>query len=69
MAARNFNPVAATCARVCVAEAEQLVEGHLDLDTVVTPGIYVHRLTVARPRVKDIEKLTVRPRPVAGSES
>jgi len=62
-AARNFNPLAATCARVCVAETEHLVDGHLDPDAVATPGIFVDRLALARPRVKDIEKLTVRPRP------
>lgn len=66
-AARNFNPVAATCARVCVAEAEHFFPGYLDPDTVATPGIYVDRLVLARPRVKDIEKLTVRPRTEVGA--
>ncbi|MBN6040311.1 CoA transferase subunit A [Amycolatopsis sp. 195334CR] len=59
-AARNFNPLAATCARVCVAETEHLADGYLDPDAVTTPGIFVDRLIVARPRVKEIEKLTVR---------
>src|SRR5581483_4380704 len=43
--ARNFNPMAATCGRVCVAEVEELVEpGELDPDSVHTPGLYVDRI-------------------------
>src|SRR6201991_154611 len=38
--ARNFNPMAATAGRVCIAEVEELVEpGALDPDCVHTPGI------------------------------
>ncbi|SFT08472.1 CoA transferase subunit A [Saccharopolyspora flava] len=62
---RNFNPVVATCGRVTVVEAEHLSDEHLDPEHVVTPGIYVNRLVRARPRVKDIEKRTVRPRAAA----
>src|SRR5947207_4295359 len=58
--ARNFNPIAATAGKVCIAEIEQLVEvGELDPDNVHTPGVFVHRLVVA-PRVKRIEQRTVR---------
>ena len=58
--ARNFNPMAATAGRVCVAEVEELVEaGELDPDCVHTPGIFVHRVVVA-PRKKRIEQRTVR---------
>jgi 3-oxoacid CoA-transferase A subunit len=58
--ARNFNPMAATAGRICVAEVEELVEpGELDPDNVHTPGIFVHRMIVA-PRVKRIEQRTVR---------
>ena len=58
--ARNFNPMAATAGKVCVAEVEELVEpGELDPDCVHTPGIFVHRLVVA-PREKRIEQRTVR---------
>jgi 3-oxoacid CoA-transferase subunit A len=58
--ARNFNPMAATAGRICVAEVEELVEvGELDPDNIHTPGIFVHRLVVA-PRVKRIEQRTVR---------
>lgn len=58
--ARNFNPMAATAGRICVAEVEEFVEvGELDPDNIHTPGIFVHRLIVA-PRVKRIEQRTVR---------
>ncbi|HUJ12905.1 MAG TPA: CoA transferase subunit A [Thermoanaerobaculia bacterium] len=58
-AARNFNPMAATAGKVCIAEVEELVEpGELDPDCVHTPGIFVHRVVVA-PRVKRIEQRTV----------
>lgn len=57
--ARNFNPMAATAGKICVAEVEELVEpGDLDPDQVHTPGIFVHRVVVA-PRVKRIEQRTV----------
>ncbi len=57
--ARNFNPMAATAGKVCVAEVEELVEpGQLDPDCVHTPGIFVHRVVVA-PREKRIEQRTV----------
>jgi 3-oxoacid CoA-transferase subunit A len=59
-AARNFNPLAAAAGRICIAEAEELVEvGELDPDQVHTPGVFVHRVVVA-PREKRIEKRTVR---------
>ncbi|PXY24629.1 CoA transferase subunit A [Prauserella muralis] len=62
-AARNFNPLVATCGRVSVAEAEIVVaDAFLDPDSVLTPGVYVDRLVAAAGRVKRIEKLTVRPR-------
>ncbi len=66
--ARNFNPDAATCGKVTVAEAEIIVEpGQLDPDEIHTPGIFVHRL-VHNPRPeKRIEKRTVR-QPVANSQ-
>ena len=66
LAARNFNPLVATCGRVTVAEAEHLLDGtFLDPDQVATPGIFVQRLVQATPRVKQIENVTVRPRAVA----
>ncbi|AUI50221.1 CoA transferase subunit A [Arthrobacter crystallopoietes] len=64
--ARNFNPVVATAGRVTIAEAEVIVEpGQLDPNHIVTPGVYVQHLVQASGRSKDIEKLTVRPRPAA----
>ncbi len=62
LSARNFNPVVATAGRMTVADVEHVVDGYLDPDEVMTPGVFVHRLVPARPRVKDIEQRTVRPR-------
>jgi 3-oxoacid CoA-transferase subunit A len=59
--ARNFNPVAATCGRVTVAEVEQLVEpGDIDPDHVHTPGIYVQRIVHNPGAEKRIEQRTIR---------
>ena len=59
--ARNFNPPAATCGRVCVAEVEEIVPlGSLDPDGIHTPGIYVDRL-VKTVSEKRIEQRTIRP--------
>ena len=45
---------------ICIAEVEELVEpGDLDPDCVHTPGIFVHRVVVAK-REKRIEQRTVR---------
>jgi len=58
--ARNFNPPAAMCGKVCVMEVEEIVEpGALDPDCIHLPGIYVHRL-VQGAHEKRIEKLTTR---------
>lgn len=62
LTSRNFNPIVATCGRVTIVEAETVVDGYLDPDLVITPGIYVDHLVTARPRAKLIEQLTVRPR-------
>ena len=57
--ARNFNPMAATAGRVCIAEVEELVEpGELEPDCIHTPGIFVHRVVVAK-RQKRIEQRTI----------
>lgn len=59
--AQNFNPVAATCGRVTVAEAEEIVEvGALDPDSIDTPAIYVHRVVLNASPEKRIEQRTVR---------
>ena len=58
--ARNFNPPAATCGKVCVAEVEEIVPvGSLDGDHIHLPGIYVHRI-VQGHHEKRVEKRTVR---------
>jgi 3-oxoacid CoA-transferase subunit A len=61
LAARNFNPNAATCGRITVAEAEIVVgPGELDPDEIHTPGIFVHRLVHNPHPEKRIERRTVR---------
>ena len=58
--ARNFNPPAAMCGKVCVAEVEEIVPtGSLDPDLIHLPGIYVHRL-IQGTHEKRIEQRTVR---------
>ncbi len=58
--ARNFNPPAATCGKVCVAEVEEIVPaGALDPDCIHLPGIYVHRL-IQGQHEKRIEQRTIR---------
>ncbi len=58
--ARNFNPPAAMCGRVCVMEVEEIVPvGSLDPDHIHLPGIYVHRL-IQGEHEKRIEQRTVR---------
>ncbi len=59
--ARNFNPNAATCGRVTVAEVEILLEpGQLDPDEIHTPGIFVHRIVHNPHPLRRIEKRTTR---------
>ena len=59
--ARNFNPMAATCGKVCIAEVEEIVEvGELDPDNIHTPGVYVHRLVLGVHYEKRIEKVVIR---------
>lgn len=58
--ARNFNPPAAMCGKVCVMEVEEIVPvGSLDPDQIHLPGIYVHRI-VEGSHEKRIEQRTVR---------
>src|SRR5438445_11844293 len=57
---RNFNPMIATCGKVTVAEAEELVEvGELDPDQIHTPGIFVSRIIQGAKYEKRIEFRTV----------
>src|SRR5579863_2423449 len=59
--ARNFNPMAATCGRITIAEVELLVPiGELDPDQIHTPGIYVQRIVHNPAAKKRIEQRTIR---------
>ncbi|MCP4759281.1 MAG: CoA transferase subunit A [Planctomycetes bacterium] len=59
--ARNFNPAAAMCGGVTVAEVEEIVPlGMLDPDDIHTPGIYVDRV-VQTESEKRIEQRTTSP--------
>ncbi|MFZ7094519.1 CoA transferase subunit A, partial [Primorskyibacter sp. 2E233] len=63
--ARNFNPPAAMCGKICVMEVEEIVEpGTLEPDHIHLPGIYVHRL-IQGQHEKRIEQRTVRKREAA----
>src|ERR1700745_818570 len=67
---RNFNPMIATCGRICVAEVEQLVEiGELDPDQIHTPGIFVDRIIQGAKYYKRIEFRTVQGATVAKAGS
>jgi 3-oxoacid CoA-transferase subunit A len=68
--AQNFNPLAAMSGRTTIAEAEIILDGgrYIDPDSVMTAGIFVHRLVQADPARKPIEKHTVRP-PAAAKET
>lgn len=60
--ARNFNPPAAMCGKVCVVEVEEIVPtGSLDPDLIHLPGVYVHRI-IQGEHEKRIEKVTTRQR-------
>jgi 3-oxoadipate CoA-transferase alpha subunit len=51
MTARNFNPLMAMAAELTVAEVEEIVDvGELDPESIVTPGIFVHRVVKAPKR-------------------
>jgi 3-oxoadipate CoA-transferase alpha subunit len=46
--ARNFGPVMATAAACTVAQVDEIVElGDLNPESIVTPGIFVHRVVAA----------------------
>jgi len=60
--ARNFNPPAAMCGKVCVVEVEEIVPtGTLEPDAIHLPGIYVHRI-IQGTHEKRIEQRTTRKR-------
>ncbi|MGX1768733.1 CoA transferase subunit A [Dietzia sp. NPDC055343] len=66
LTARNFSPLAAMAGRVCIVEAEKVVEvGQLAPDDIHLPGIFVHRLVELTAEqvagTKWIEKTTTNP--------
>lgn len=67
LTARNFNPLAAMCGRVTVAEVENFSAAYLDPERIDTPGVFVQRIARVEDAAKDIEQTTVRPRPVAAA--
>lgn len=55
---RNSNPESAMSGKVCVVEAEQIVQpGELDPDEINLPGVFVHRVIHAAINDKPIERL------------
>jgi 3-oxoacid CoA-transferase subunit A len=59
--ARNFNPMIAAAAPICIAEVEELVEpGELDPDKIHVPSIYVKRIFQGTNYEKRIERRTLR---------
>ncbi|MBL1406395.1 MAG: CoA transferase subunit A [Rhizobiales bacterium] len=67
--ARNFNPPAAMCGKICVVEVEEIVPtGSLDPDGIHLPGIYVHRI-IQGDHEKRIEQRTVRKRDANSSKT
>src|SRR5471030_1181679 len=65
-AARNFNPMMATAAKMCIAEVEHLVPaGEIDPDHIHTPGVFVKRIVDVGTALKRIEQRTTRKRATA----
>lgn len=63
--ARNFNPPAAMCGKICIVEVEEIVaRGSLDPDHIHLPGIYVHRI-IQGQHEKRIEQRTTRKKETA----
>lgn len=60
LTARNFNPLVAMASHMTVVEAEEITDGFLDPNQVMTPGVFVQRLVAVEDPVKHIEQLTVR---------
>jgi 3-oxoacid CoA-transferase subunit A len=68
-AAMNFNPLAAMAGRICLVEAELIVEpGELDPASIHLPGVHVARIIEANDAEKRIERRTVRPRVENGAK-
>jgi len=59
LTARNFNPCAAMCSAVTIAEVEHAV-AELDPDAVHTPAVYVHRVVATTRCDKPFEAVVTR---------
>jgi 3-oxoacid CoA-transferase len=58
--AQNANPDAAMAGKVCLAEAEEIVDaGALDPNEIHLPGVYVHHVILATDNEKPVERLRV----------
>jgi len=58
--AQNANPDAGMAGKICLAEAEEIVEaGELDPKEIHLPGVYVDHLILATKNEKPIERLRV----------
>lgn len=62
LTARNFNPLVAAAGRITIAEAETIVDGYIEPDDVMTPGVYVQRVVPVEDPEKYIEQRTTRSR-------
>jgi 3-oxoacid CoA-transferase subunit A len=62
MTSRNFNPLVAAAGRLTIAEADEVIDGYLDPNEVVTPGVFVQRVVGVANPIKHIEQRTVRVR-------
>lgn len=59
--ARNFNPLCAMAAKVCIAEVEEVVEvGEISADDIHLPGIYVTHLYQGSDYIKQIERIVTK---------
>lgn len=59
--ARNFNPLCAMAAKVCIAEVEEVVEvGEISADAIHLPGIYVTYLYQGSDYIKQIERIVTK---------
>ena len=60
LTARNFNPLVAMASHMTIAEAETIVEGYLEPDAVMTPGVFVQNVVAVEDPIKHIEQRTTR---------
>jgi len=59
MTAQNFNPLVAAAGLLTIVEAEEVIDGHLDPDEVVTPGVFVQCVVTVANTTKNIEQRTL----------